>query len=70
MKVFINKPTGGYVGDLIVVAANSPMEAHDAMCAENKSLAYWYEANGWQELTGVTSDTDTPRILAHGEHEG
>ena len=52
MKVFINKPTGGYVGGLIVVAANSPMEAHGAMCAENESLAYWYEANGWQELTG------------------
>lgn len=70
MKVFINRPTGGYVGGLIVVAANSPLEAHGAMCAEDKDLAYWYEANGWQELAGVSSDADTPCILAHGEHEG
>lgn len=70
MKVFINRPTGGYVGGLIIVAANSPMEAHGAMCAEDESLTYWYKACGWQELTGVTSDAETPRILAHGEHEG
>ncbi len=70
MKVFINKPTGGYVGGLIVVAANSPMEAHGAMCAEDESLTYWYEANGWQELMGVVSDAEMPRVLAHGEHEG
>ena len=70
MKVFINRPTGGYVGGLIVVAANSPLEAHGVMCAEEESLTYYYEASGWQELSGVTSDAKTPRILAHGEHEG
>lgn len=47
MKVFINRPTGGYVGGLIVVAANSPMEAHGVMCAEEESLTYYYEASGW-----------------------
>lgn len=70
MKVFINRPAGGYVGGLIVVAANSPLEAHGVMCAEEESLAYWYGASGWQELSGVTSDSITPCILAHGEHEG
>lgn len=70
MKVFVNKPTGGYVGGLIIVAANSPMEAHGAMCAEDESLLYWYGPDGWRELEGVTSDAETPRVLAHGEHEG
>lgn len=55
MKVFINIPTGGYVGGLIVVAANSPLEAHGAMCAADETPAYWYEANGWQELAGVSN---------------
>ncbi len=57
MKVFINRPTGGYIDGLIVIAANSPMESHGAMCTEDESLTYWYEASGWQELAGVTADT-------------
>ena len=31
MKVFINRPTGGHIDGLIVIAANSPMESHGAM---------------------------------------
>lgn len=70
MKVYINKPTGGYIGGLIIVAANSALEAHGAMCLEDDSLTYYYDADGWQELEGVISDSKIPRVLAHGEHEG
>lgn len=31
MKVFVNKARGGYCGGLVVVAANSPEEAHGAL---------------------------------------
>lgn len=52
MKVFINRPTGGYVGGLIVAAANSTLEAHGAMCAADETLAYWYrqmDGRNWRE---------------------
>ena len=70
MKVFINKPSGDYVGGLIVVAANSALEAHGVMCAEDENLTYYYEPYGWHELKGVISDAKSPCVWAHGEHEG
>lgn len=66
MKVFINHPIRGRVGGLIVVAAASASEAHRILCAQGEWLAYWYGQDRWEELTGVTSDAETPRILAHG----
>lgn len=70
MKVFYNHPTGGHVGGLIIVAARSPEEAHGAMCAYDDILTYYYEPSTWRELEGVTASTETPCVLAHGEHEG
>lgn len=66
MKVFINKRTGGYAGGLIVVAANSPEEAHGVMCANEDG--HWlecnYEAAGWELLESVVANVEHPQILA------
>ena len=66
MKVFINKRTGGYAGGLIVVAANSPEEAHGVMCASENGdwLEYNYEAAGWELLESVVANVEQPQILA------
>lgn len=66
MDVYINKRTGGYAGGLIVVAANSPEEAHGVMCASDKGdiYEYHYEAAGWERLDNVVANVNNPQILA------
>ncbi len=64
MKVFINKlsTSGNYCGGLIVVAANSALEAHGLMCLKNHSRNYLPDK--WQELENVSADVREPQILA------
>ncbi len=74
MKVYINKRSGdyGYTGGLIVVAANSPQEAHGVMCDSERGDDYidYYEAAGWQLLANVVANVEQPTILAeHGYTE-
>lgn len=64
MDVYINKRTGGYTGGLIVVAANSPEEAHGVMCMSDKGYMYNYEAAGWERLDNVVANVNNPQILA------
>lgn len=68
MKVYINHRTGVYSGGLIVVAANSPEEAHGTMFkdlhCEYDSMQYKFE--NWEELQGVSYDGDKPKVLAEG----
>lgn len=65
MDVYINKRTGGYAGGLIVVAANSPEEAHGVMCASSRGdiLENHYEAAGWEQLDDVVANVEYPQIL-------
>ena len=68
MKVYINKRSGG----LIVVAANSPQEAHGVMFASENgdTLALDYKASDWQLLADVVANVEQPTILAeHGYTE-
>lgn len=72
MKVYINKRSGGYSGGLIVVAANSPQEAHGVMCASENgdTLALDYKASDWQLLADIVANVEQPTILAeHGYTE-
>lgn len=67
MKVYINKRTGGYCGGLIVVAANSPEEAHGTMCRDLVEYCRdYYEFQNWEELQGVSYAGDKPKLLAEG----
>ena len=72
MEVYINKRRGGYSGGLIVVAANSPQEAHGVMCDSERGdyFADYYEAADWQLLDNVVAYVQQPTILAeHGYTE-
>lgn len=73
MKVFVNKRTGNYSGGMILVAANSKEEAHKVM-SEDERVDLWtencvdkepfyYKSNNWQEVKGMTCDTDVPCVI-------
>lgn len=68
MKVYINKRTGGYSGGLIVIAANSPEEAHSTMYRDLEYGRDYYEFQNWEELQGVSYAGDKPKLLAEDGH--
>ena len=77
MKVWINRRVGGYSGGLILVAADSVEEAHEAF-HKNETLAfmwdnidgyvddYYYSPYEWEELPNVVANVDEPQVLAEG----
>lgn len=79
MKVWANYRNGGYSGGMILVAANSAEEAHDAFHKdENYSYMFsvWNEPNGvyvsdeyyyrdgWKQLPMLEANVDKPQVLA------
>ncbi|MGM9838132.1 MAG: hypothetical protein ACI30A_06565 [Paludibacteraceae bacterium] len=64
MKVYTNYRSGGYSGGLIVVAANSPEEAHGTMYRDaDKFDAEQYKFDTWKELPDVEYHGEHPKML-------
>lgn len=66
MKVFVNKRIGNYSGGMILVAANSKEEAHKVMIEDDDCSWVWedeYKSENWQEVKGMTCDTDIPHVI-------
>ena len=66
MKVFVNKRIGQYSGGMILVAANSKEEAHRVMSEDDDCSWVWldeYKSENWQEVKGMTCDTDVPCVI-------
>lgn len=66
MKVFVNERIGQYSGGMILVAANSKEEAHKVMIEDDDCSWVWedeYKSENWQEVKGMTCDTDVPCVI-------
>ena len=48
MKIWINKATGGYVGGLVVVAANTQHEAHGVLTETDKWENQYFQFENWK----------------------
>lgn len=78
MKVFVNKASGGYCGGLVVVAANSPKEAHNTLMSRynNNPAKEWYhsyyeniyKSENWIVLDNVQANVDIPQVLAEDSY--
>ena len=77
MKVFMNTRSGGYSGGMILVAANTAKEAHEAFHADPDLCSMWYSERGtdyvsdfyyqpedWQEMPMLEAHVDKPQVLA------
>lgn len=83
MKVYINKLSSGLKGGMILAAANSPQEAHEAFHKDSRFSYMWtdwswenpsyvsdeyYYPDDWVELTMLTADVESPQILAEASY--
>lgn len=78
MKVFVNKAYGEDCGGLVVVAANSPEEAHGALMSRynNNPGKKWYhsyyeivyKSENWIVLDDVRANVNTPQVLAEDSY--
>ncbi len=65
MNVYINKITGGYRRGMILVAANSILEAHNTMLADKDGSYYhmFYDYDNWRLSTLLIANIDKPQII-------
>ena len=73
MKVWMNKRYEDYGGGMILVAANTAEEAHEALmkdenlCYLGKDVPYYgitYFPGNWQEMPMLEARVDKPQVLA------
>ena len=71
MNIYINKRKGIYSGGLIIVAANSIVEAHGIMHAEcGEFVASQYEYSDWELINELEGNYIAPTIIReHGYTE-
>lgn len=79
MKVWKNTMSGGYCAGIILVAANSAEDAHEAFHADSDLSYMWtdwsqdghpyisdefYNRDGWKEMPELTANVDKPQVIA------